>query len=109
MSADIIPFPTRAAAVPDAAVPDAVTDTAGQERLRQALASLEEALAGQRLAVAEWRRSLAQLGDTMGGLRGSLVHYRGSLNRLEQQVGALNTQAVTPEQWADKTVVSGKE
>lgn len=100
MTAEIIPFPARK---------PATADTDGQERLRLALAALEEAVAGQRAAVAEWRRSLAQLGDTMGGLRGSLLHYRGSLNRLEEQVGALNTRAVTLEEWAEGAVASGKD
>lgn len=100
MSAEIIPFPAPKPTEPSAA---------GPERLRRALAALEEAVAGQRAAVAEWRRSLAQLGDTMGGLRGSLTHYRGSLNRLEQQVGVLHNQAATLEQWAGNAAASGKE
>jgi ABC-type transporter Mla subunit MlaD len=101
MSAEIIPFP--------AAKPAEESGANGEARLRRALVALDEAVANQRAAVAEWRRSLAQLGDTMGGLRGSLTHYRGSLNRLEQQVGALHGQAVTLEQWADKAVASGGE
>ena len=95
MAADIIRFPSRSVATPD---------PAGQERLQRALASLDAALESQRKAVAEWRGSLKQLGDTMSGLRGSLQRYSGSLTKLEAQVGALNTRAVTLEQWADKTL-----
>lgn len=100
MSAEIIPFPVRS---------PAVSDTSGQDRLRAALASLDEALAVQRSAVTAWRRSLAELGDTMSGLRGSLLRYRGNLDKLEQQVGALNGHAVALGEWAEAGARASKE
>jgi ABC-type transporter Mla subunit MlaD len=99
MSAEIIPFPVQ---------PRATPERAGEDRLQRALAALDAAVTGQRAAVAEWRQSLAQLGDTMNGLGASLGRYRDSLTRLDGQVGALNSQAVALEQWADKALAAGQ-
>jgi hypothetical protein len=136
MSAEIIPFPSpqsaqtsrdvRSPGVPKPATAEldtlnldisigapgpaglgpAAPRSAGEDRLRRALAALEAAVTGQRAAVAEWRRSLQQLGTTMNGLGSSLGRYRDSLTNLEGQVGSLNGQAVALEQWADKVLTA---
>lgn len=94
MTAQIIPFPTRAAAAGDA----------GQLRLQRALRSLDEALTAQRAAIAEWRHSLATLRTTMGGLGDSVRQYHDSLGELDTKVSGLRAQAVALEQWADDTI-----
>ena len=58
VTAEIIAFPLRRSGP--------ATD-AGQERLQRALAALDEAVAGQRAAIAAWRGALANL--STGGLR----------------------------------------
>jgi hypothetical protein len=68
-SAEIIPFPTRAAETP-------------AERLRRALAALDDALDHQRGAIADWRFSLATLQHSVDGLGGSLDAYHHSLGAL---------------------------
>ena len=91
MTAQIIPFPTRASAGADA----------GQLRLQRALRSLDEALTAQRAAIAEWRHSLDTLRTTMGGLGDSVRRYHDRLGELDTQVSGLRSQAVALEQWAD--------
>jgi hypothetical protein len=92
LSAQIIPFPSRQPAAP--------TDE-GQERLRRALVALDEAVAGQREAVAAWRGALADLGTVMSGLGDSMQRYRGSLEALDNRVGKLHAEAVQLERTAD--------
>jgi ABC-type transporter Mla subunit MlaD len=92
LSAQIIPFPSRQ--------PTAPADD-GQERLRRALQALDEALAGQRDAVAAWRGALADLGTVMSGLGESMQRYRGSLDALDNRVGQLHAEAVQLERTAD--------
>lgn len=91
-SATIIPFPAPPR------VPDCQD---GQERLRRALAGLDDAVAGQRAAVAAWRKALTELGSTMAGLGESLQRYRGSLDSLGDRVAGLHNQAVQLERTAD--------
>lgn len=62
--AEIVTFPRR---------PD--------DRLRLALRSLDEALAEQRAAVAEFRASLADLSEAVGGLDQGFAHYRAALDQ----------------------------
>ena len=59
MSAEIVRFPRQPVASPG---------TDGQQRLQRALQALEEALAGQRAAIADWRNALGSLGTVMSGL-----------------------------------------
>jgi hypothetical protein len=92
VTATVIPFPQPRVRPP---VDDA------QERLRRALISLDEAIAGQREAVAAWRSSLADLGGVVSGLGQSLQRYRGSLDCLGTRVAGLHTQAVQLERTAD--------
>jgi hypothetical protein len=92
VTAKIIPFPQRQRAV--------IAED-GQERLRQALAGLDTAVAGQRAAVAAWRGALAELGTVVCGLGENLRRYRGSLATLEMRITALHTQAVLLERTAD--------
>jgi hypothetical protein len=98
-SAQIIPFPLRTRA----------TDDDAQERLRRALAGLDSALAGQRLAVAAWRKSLGELSTVVSGLGESLQRYRGSLDTLSDRVAGLHTQSVMLEQLADKALTTRPE
>ncbi|MEA2740357.1 MAG: hypothetical protein QOH05_3664 [Acetobacteraceae bacterium] len=90
-SASIIPFPMR----PRPAEP------APEERLARALASLNEALAEQRIAVATWRAALGDLKETTNGLQDSLQRYRTNLGSLGDSVSALRDKACALEQWAD--------
>ena len=92
VTAVIIPFPSRR---------PAVCGSEGQERLRRALAGLDEALATQCAAVAAWRAALGELGGVVSGLGDSLRRYRGSLDTLGTRVAGLHAQAVLLERTAD--------
>ena len=92
VSATIIPFPR--------ARPPAANDAA-QERLKQALAGLDQALTRQREAIAAWRRTLGELNGVVSGLGESLHRYRGSLDRLGTSVAGLHVQATQLERTAD--------
>ncbi len=101
VSAEIIAFPSRQAHAP------AAED--GQERLRRALANLEEAVAGQRAAVAAWRGALTDLGTVMHGLGESMQRYRGNLDTLGGRVAGLHAQAVQLERTADAAIARGRD
>jgi phage-related tail protein len=73
----------------------------GQERLRRALATLDNAIADQRVAVAAWRKALGELGSVVSGLGESLHRYRGNLDTLGTRVAGLHSQAVRLEKIAD--------
>jgi hypothetical protein len=90
-TAVIIPFPLRGP----------TTGCDGQERLRRALAGLDEALETQRAAVAAWRAALSDLGGVVSGLGDSLRRYRSSLDALGNRVAGLHAQAVRLERTAD--------
>jgi hypothetical protein len=94
----IIPFPSRQPAPP--------TDE-GQQRLHRALMALDEAVQGQRSAVAAWRAALADLGTVMSGLGESMQRYRSSLDTLDTRVAGLHAQAVQLERTADKALAGG--
>jgi ABC-type transporter Mla subunit MlaD len=96
MPAVIIPFPARPSLAPD---PD------GQERLNRALASLDAAVAAQRMAVADWRLALVQLQATMRGLGQSMERYHDNLGELGTRMAAVNSQAHSLEEWADDVLV----
>jgi len=96
MTADIVRFPRQPVASPG---------TDGRQRLQLALQALEEALAGQRAAIADWRNALATLGTVMSGLGDSVQRYRGSLDSLGERVAALDGQARQLEQTADAVMV----
>ncbi len=100
-SAQIIPFPSRQS------VAEPPID--GQERLRRALVSLNDAVAGQRVAVAAWRGALAELGTVMAGLGESMQRYRGSLDKLGGRVAGLHTQAVQLERTADVALANSRD
>ena len=95
-TATIIPFPARSK--PE--VP------AAQERLARALASLNAALADQKVAVAAWRNVLGELKATTAGLDDSLHHYRASLRTLGTSVSSLRSKARALEQWADDAIAA---
>jgi hypothetical protein len=95
-TAEIIQFPNSRTRPP---IPAPQRD-AGRERLLAALASLDEALAVQRVAVAQWRGSLSDLRGAVGDLGGSLSRYRDRLGVLGESVAALGGQARQLEQLA---------
>jgi hypothetical protein len=72
-----------------------------QERLQRALSSLNDALAGQRAAVAAWRSALGDLAGAVSGIDDSLRRYRGSLDSLASRVTGLRAQAAQLERTAD--------
>jgi hypothetical protein len=72
-----------------------------QERLQRALDSLNEALAGQRAAVAAWRGALGDLAGAVSGIDDSLRRYRGSLDSLASRFSGLRAQAALLERTAD--------
>jgi len=105
-SAEIIPFPSRQPMrVHDNGQAMQVRDN-GQERLRRALQDLDDAVAGQRTAVAAWRSALAELGTVMGGLGDSMQRYRQNLDTLGGRVARLHTQAVQLERTADTALAA---
>lgn len=95
-TADIIPFPAR----PKLAEP------AAEDRLARALASLNAALAEQRVAIAAWRESLAALKAATDGLGDSLQRYHSNLGTLGDSVSALRTKAQSLEQWANGVIAA---
>lgn len=99
-SATIIAFPRERLTPPS---------DAGEERLRRALAGLDQAVAGQRDAVAAWRGALADLGRVVSGLGDSLQRYRGSLDTLGNRVAGLHDQAVQLERTADAAMAGASE
>jgi len=100
VSATIIPFPRYQA-------PSPVADTAPeacQQRLARALATLDEALAEQRSAVADWRDTLSALRAAVHGLGHSLDTYHTQLGRLASDVEGVNRMARQLEGWADSAL-----
>jgi len=93
-TATIIPFPRPA-------------PPAAQQRLHQALANLQAALAAQREAIATWRAALASLGEGVHGLHESLRTYNARLGNLGKHVRTLNGEAKRLETWADTTLRHG--
>jgi septal ring factor EnvC (AmiA/AmiB activator) len=117
-SALVIPFPVRSMPLvsrPQASPHDAAESgsramakprvaTSGltpEQRLTRALASLNTALAEQRVAVAEWRDGLVALKTTTARLADSLHRYRVNLDKLNNSVSALRDNAHSLETWAD--------
>jgi hypothetical protein len=98
-TSQIIPFPARRG----------VTQEDGQERLRRALAGLDSAIAGQRIAVAAWRKALGELGTVVSGLGDSLQRYRGNLDTLSERVTGLHTEAVKLERTVDAALATHSE
>jgi hypothetical protein len=96
----VIPFPSRRPAPNPAPNGDASREE-GQERLKRALAGLNNAVAGQRAAVAAWRSALADLSTVVSGLGDSLQRYHVNLDTLGTRVAGLHTQAKQLERTAD--------
>ena len=99
-SAQIIPFPAKAAA-PGKADPRAQDP---QERLTRALASLDSALSEQRAAMSGWRESLDHLRKATTGLGLSMQRYHRTLGKLGADVSDLHAEALRLERWADDTL-----
>lgn len=102
-SAEIIPFPARIP-VPAPAAPPVSQRMAGDERLANAMANLNDALVRQAAAMAGWKASLTQLRTVTGQLNDSLRRYNDSLSQLDSKVGALRAQAHNLESWADEAL-----
>jgi hypothetical protein len=96
--AQIIPFPVRGSTASPPPQPE------GQERLTRALASLNAALADQRVAMAAWCGALSELKQTTENLSGGLQRYHNSLGALGERVAVLKGEAVKLEAWADKVL-----
>jgi septation ring formation regulator EzrA len=67
--ADILPFPHKP-----------------EDRLRTALRRLDDALAEQKIAFAEFRTNLAALGGAVSGLESSVQEYQSALAATQQDV-----------------------
>lgn len=91
-SAQIIPFPSRAKRAAAAA---------GQERLANALALLDEALAEQRLAMDQFRLAIGDLDRAVCSLESGLVGYSDELACLNHDLDRLGIEARALEAWAD--------
>ncbi len=100
-TAEIIRFPLRPQA--------AVRLDEGQERLRRALATLDHAIADQRVAVATWRKAIGELGSVVSGLGDSLQRYRGNLDKLGERVAGLHGQAVRLEKLAESVQAAPRD
>jgi chromosome segregation ATPase len=87
-SAEILPFPARAARSDEA-------------RLRAALMALDAALAEQRTAIADFRDSLGALDGAVAGLGQSLDHYAGALATTQADLHATREAAERLEATAD--------
>jgi hypothetical protein len=97
----IIPFPVRETS-PPVATPAPEPD--GAARLARALASLNGALADQRIAIAAWRSALAELKTTTEGLSAGLQRYHGKLGELGARMTAIKEDANRLEAWADRVI-----
>lgn len=86
-SAEVIPFPASA--------PQA------QVRLERALTRLQDALAIQAAAVAEWRGALSNLDAACNNLDRSFVRARTELDSLGSKVAGLRDQSRALVAWAE--------
>lgn len=84
----------------------AVGDIAPADRLARALQSLDEALAGQRVAVADWRSALKDLGQSVQDLKGGVLTYAAALSQLEPKTAALSDEAARMGSWADAAIAA---
>ena len=92
--AKIIPFSVR----PDCPQP-LVLD--GQKRLEMALAKLDVALAGQEVAMENWRAALGALKLSVSSLEAGLGRYHDALDVLGKRVEGVGATARQLESWAD--------
>jgi len=88
----VIPFPTP------------VTPASEQQRLRRALADLQNALADQKRALSDWRFAMTELGIGVAGLNQALGSYQSSLGSVETKLNGLREEAVKLECWADEAL-----
>ena len=102
-TAEIIRFPVRAVVPPRAEAEPGPADPANA-RLARALDNLNEALAGQRAAMAAWKTAIGDLRTVTRRLGTSLRGYNDSLGRLDTRVNTLREEAVKLEVWADEAL-----
>ncbi|MDI3309192.1 MAG: hypothetical protein QJR07_19105 [Acetobacteraceae bacterium] len=72
----------------------------GMQRLNQVLCTLNAACAGQREAVASFRRNLAGLKASMEQLDRTVRRYRDRLDSLGGEFGSLGAESRRLEKWA---------
>ncbi len=96
----------RAQPTPPARAPEGAPELDPRERLRRALATLDQAVVEQRAAVARWRESLAELRGSLAGLGASLGGYNARLGVLAEDVAGLNQQARRMEALADRLLAT---
>jgi hypothetical protein len=123
VTAEIIPFPTRAVVAEAAPVPGQSAwvqslvanplaqppdPTPAEARLTRALAGLNNAVMAQRAAMAAWKAALGDLKTVTGRLGASLRSYNDSLGHLDARVNTLRTEAVKLEAWADDALAKDK-
>jgi hypothetical protein len=120
MTAEIIPFPSRAVAPiepasptlnpppvakPTGRLPGKASHRAepaqAEARLTRALAGLNNAVTAQRAAMTAWQAALGDLKTVTARLGASLRSYNDSLGHLDARVNTLRTEAVKLEAWAD--------
>ena len=104
-SATIIPFPKATPAPLEPATQEPViqetVQSAGQERLAQALDTLQAALDEQQAAIRDWRFAMAELGIGVVGLSHSLTAYQENLGTVAGRIETLHAESVRLEGWAD--------
>ncbi len=76
-------------------------EPAAQDRLRRALAALDDATAQQRRAVAEWRLALAALQHAVGGLQGAVRAQHRAFGDLARGVDALHGELLRLRAWGE--------
>jgi len=107
-SADILAFRPRVkvpAGTQDASEAKALAEASAEDpqlRLQRALSALDDALARQKIAVADWRGAMSQLGTRVDGLGDGLQGLQANLGRLHAQVSQLHDSAVELEVQADR-------
>jgi hypothetical protein len=95
-TAQVIPFPSRTARQATAA--------ANQERLANALALLDGALAEQRAAMDQFRLAIGDLDRAVCSLEAGLVGYSDELACLNHDLDRLGIEARALEAWADEAL-----
>ena len=79
-----------------------------QIRLHRALAALDDALARQKHAVADWRSTMDQLGTQVDSLGGALAGLTSALGDWRAQVSILHASAEDLEAQADRMLAASR-
>ena len=87
----ILPFPEKG-------------DPAAQDRLRRALAGLDNAIARQRQAVSEWQSVLHSLRGAIHGLHGAASAQERTLGELAENIAGLHGESLRLQAWGETTL-----